>query len=120
MGIFLATPVVDGAALLLLRWRSRAFESWKARKCQHVVEKGVVLSTQGMDIPVTYNEDGTYSADAMGMEIPGTWRIDGTSLCTESSMQPGENCTEYPEGKGPGDSFEVEGAMGTATITINE
>ncbi|MAP96316.1 MAG: hypothetical protein CMK07_15330 [Ponticaulis sp.] len=86
----------------------------------YVVEKGVVLSTQGMDIPVTYNEDGTYSADAMGMEIPGTWRIDGTSLCTESSMQPGENCTEYPEGKGPGDSFEVEGAMGTATITINE
>ena len=86
----------------------------------HVVAHGVVLSTQGMDIPVTDNEDGTYTAEAMGMTIDGSWRIDGTSLCTESSMQPGENCTEYPEGKGPGDTFEVNGAMGPATITINE
>ncbi len=86
----------------------------------YVISNGVVLSVQGFDIPVDYHEDGTYSAVAMGSEIPGTWRIEGTSLCTESSMQPGENCTEYPEGKGPGDSFTVEGAMGPATITINQ
>ncbi|MAK60000.1 MAG: hypothetical protein CMK09_03380 [Ponticaulis sp.] len=86
----------------------------------HVIEKGIVLSVQGMDIPVTYNADGTYNADAMGMQIPGTWRRDGMTMCTESSMQPGENCSEYPEGKGPGDSFEMSGAMGVSTVTINE
>ncbi len=86
----------------------------------HVISNGVVLSVQGFDIPVEYHADGTYSAVAMGSEIPGTWRIEGASLCTESSMQPGENCTEYPEGMGPGDSFTVESAMGPATITINQ
>ena len=87
---------------------------------EYVISNGVVVSVQGYDIPVNYHEDGTYAAVAMGSEIPGTWRIEGTSLCTESSMQPGENCTEYPEGKGPGDSFTVAGAMGPTTITINE
>jgi hypothetical protein len=87
---------------------------------EYVVEKGVNVSIQGFEIPVTYNADGTYSATAMGSEIPGTWRIEGTKFCTESSAQPGETCTEYPEGKGPGDSFDVEGAMGPTTVTINE
>lgn len=87
----------------------------------HAIEKGIVMSAMGYDIPVTYSDDGTYVASIDGMgEMPGTWRRDGETLCTESSMMPGENCTDYPAGKVPGDSFVVEGAMGPATITINK
>lgn len=87
----------------------------------YAIEKGIVMSAMGYDIPVTYSDDGTYVASIDGMgDLPGTWRRDGETLCTESSMQPGENCTEYPAGKAPGDSFVIEGAMGPATITINE
>ena len=87
----------------------------------HALANGIVMSVMGYDIPVTYSDDGTYVASIDGMgDLPGTWSRDGETLCTESSMQPGETCTEYPEGKGPGDSFVVEGAMGPATITINE
>lgn len=111
--IFITSALVS-ASLLLPAMASAS------TTLETVIAKGVTLSMQGLDIPVTYHEDGTYTAVAMGSEIPGTWRIEGTKLCTESSAQPGERCTEYPEGKGPGDSFNVESAMGTATITIND
>lgn len=112
------TLILVAAATAMLATPAMARES--ETTLDHVIKKGVVLSVSGFEIPVMYHEDGTYTANAMGSDVPGTWRIDGASLCTESSMQPGETCTEYPEGKGPGDSFEVMGAMGPATITINE
>ncbi len=88
---------------------------------ENVISKGVVLEAAGYTIPVTYSEDGSYVSEAFGSEITGTWRIDGTSLCTTSSMQPTENCTEYPEGVAPGESFEiVSPAIGPMKITINE
>ncbi|MAK62406.1 MAG: hypothetical protein CMK09_15660 [Ponticaulis sp.] len=110
--------ILAAAAAAMLTAPALAGES--ETTLDYVIEKGVVLSVSGFEIPVMYHADGTYTAEAMGSEIPGTWRIDGASLCTESSMQPGETCTEYPEDMGPGDSFEVMGAMGPATITINE
>ncbi len=85
-----------------------------------VTSKGVVLSMMGMEIPVTYNADGTYTADAMGQTINGKWRIEGASLCSSNDMQPEETCTEYPEGKGPGDEFTISGDQGEVTIKINE
>ena len=85
-----------------------------------VTTKGVVLTVMDMEIPVTYAADGTYTADALGQTINGQWRIEGKSLCSSNDMQPEETCQEYPEGKGPGDSFDLEGPMGTATIKINE
>lgn len=86
----------------------------------YVLEKGIVMQAMGMDIPITYSDDGTYVASVAGMgDFPGSWRRDGDSLCTENDMQP-ETCNEYPAGKGPGDSFEMTSEMGTATITINE
>ena len=45
-------------------------------------------------------------------------RIDGEKLCTTSNFNPAEECTVYPAGKKSGDSFEMTGAQGTATITI--
>lgn len=85
-----------------------------------VTTKGVVLSVQGMEIPINYAEDGTFSGNAMGQDFTGNWRVDGASLCTTSDFQPEETCTEYPADKGPGDEFTIEGAMGPVTIKINE
>ncbi len=85
-----------------------------------VTTKGVILMVQGMEIPISYAEDGTFSGEAMGTPFEGTWRVDGASLCTTSDFQPEETCQEYPEGKGAGDEFTIEGAMGPVTIKINE
>lgn len=85
-----------------------------------VISKGVVLSMMGMEIPVEYADDGTYTADAMGQTIAGEWRIEGTSMCTSNDMQPEESCQEYPTGLGPGDEFTIEGEMGEVVIKINE
>jgi hypothetical protein len=86
---------------------------------QHVTTKGVVMEIQGMSIPISYKPDGTFSLEAMGTAISGKWRIDGAKLCTSSDMQPDERCTEYPADKNPGDTFEIQGAMGAAKVTIN-
>ncbi len=88
----------------------------------HVIAKGIVLEIEGgIEIPVTYNVDGTYVADVFGDSISGVWRIeDGGVLCTQAEVEPEETCAEYPFGKGPGDSFEMTGPAGTAIIHINE
>ena len=86
-----------------------------------VTTKGVVLTTQGYGIAITYAEDGTYSGDAMGTVFTGKWRAEGDELCTSSSMSPTETCTTYPEGKGAGDSFEVTNpTLGKVAVKINE
>ena len=69
-----------------------------------------------MDIDVTYKPDGTFTA--LDGQVTGKWRIDGEKLCTTSNMSPAEECTAYPAGKKSGDSFDVTGSQGTATIKI--
>ena len=49
--------------------------------------------------------------------VTGKWRIDGEKLCTSTDATP-EECVVYPAGKKSGDSFEVTGAQGTATVKI--
>ncbi len=83
---------------------------------QEVTTKGIVLQIQGMDIDVTYKPDGTFTA--MDGQVSGKWRIDGDKLCTSSNMSAEEECVAYPAGKKSGDSFDVTGAQGTATIKI--
>jgi hypothetical protein len=83
-----------------------------------VTTKGIILQVEGMDIPVKYTPDGKF--DAMEGQFTGTWRVDGETLCTTADLAPGqEDCVKYPVGKKSGDSFEVTGSMGTATIKIN-
>ncbi len=86
---------------------------------QLVTTKGVTIKAQGMEIPITYKPDGTYSLEIQGQAVDGKWRIDGEKLCTSSSFQPEERCTAYPAGKKSGDEFEVQGAMGAMTVKIN-
>jgi hypothetical protein len=83
---------------------------------QEVTTKGIVMDAGGFTIDVAYTPDGKFTA--MDGAVTGTWRIDGEKLCTTSNFNPAEECTVYPAGKKSGDSFEMTGAQGTATITI--
>jgi hypothetical protein len=83
---------------------------------EEVTTKGIVLSVQGLDIDVKYTPDGKFTA--MDGQVTGTWKIDGDKLCTTSSADPTESCVAYPKGKKSGDSFEVTGPGGTASIKI--
>lgn len=83
---------------------------------EEVTTKGIILNVQGMDIDVDYTPDGKFTA--MDGQVTGEWRIDGDKLCTKSTVQPEESCTEYPKDKKSGDSFEVQGAQGPVGIRI--
>jgi hypothetical protein len=83
---------------------------------QEVTTKGMVVTIQDMQIEVTYTPDGKFTA--FDGQITGTWRIDGDKLCTTSNFDPAESCIEYPKDKKSGDSFEVTGPQGSATVTI--
>jgi hypothetical protein len=83
---------------------------------QEVTTKGIILSVQGMDIDVKYTPDGKFTA--MDGQVTGEWRIEGTKLCTKSNFDPAEQCVEYPKDKKSGDSFDLTGPQGTATIKI--
>jgi hypothetical protein len=88
---------------------------------KEVTTKGIVIDVQGFQIPVTYKPDGTFTVTIPGSDVPiaGKWRADGDKLCTTSDMAPQEECVAYPLGKKSGDSFEVVGGQGPATIKIN-
>ena len=83
---------------------------------QEVTTKGIILTVQGMDIDVTYTPDGKFTA--MDGQVTGEWRIDGDKLCTKSNFDPAEQCVEYPKDKKSGDTFDLTGPQGTATIKI--
>ena len=99
------------AAALALMVGSAAAETLK-----EVTEHGIVLTVQGMDIDVVYTPDGKFTA--MEGQVTGTWRIDGDKLCTSSNFDPNETCVAYPKDKKSGDTFELTGPQGTATIRI--
>lgn len=83
---------------------------------EEVTSKGIFLTVQGMDIDVIYTPDGKFTA--MDGQVTGTWKIDGDKLCTSSNFDPTESCVEYPKGKKSGDTFDLTGPQGTATIKI--
>lgn len=102
--------LIVAAALLALA--TPAF----AGTLEEVTSRGIKLSAQGFELDVAYSPDGKFTA--MDGQVTGTWRIDGDKLCTTSNFQPEEQCTAYPKDKKSGDSFDLEGPQGTATITI--
>ena len=83
---------------------------------KEVTTKGIVMTAGGMNIDVAYKPDGSFTA--MDGQVTGKWRIDGDKLCTSSNFAPTESCTAYPKGKKSGDTFEVTGKDGSATIKI--
>lgn len=103
------------ACLALAALAAPAFAQ-QSSTLQELTTKGMVMEAGGMQIEVTYKPDGTFTA--MDDQVTGKWRIDGDKLCTSSNFSPAEECVAYPTGKKSGDSFEVTGAQGTATIRI--
>ena len=87
-----------------------------AETLKEVTSRGIILTVQGMDIDVTYTPDGKFTA--MDGQVTGTWRIDGDKLCTTSNVDPNETCVAYPADKKSGDTFDLTGPQGTATIKI--
>jgi hypothetical protein len=88
----------------------------QAGTLDEVVKHGIVLILPGIEIEVDYTPDGKFTA-AEG-QVTGGWRIDGDKFCTTSNMEPVEQCVAYPLDKKSGDSFDVTGPAGTATIKI--
>lgn len=83
---------------------------------QEITANGMILVVEGTEIDVQYTPDGKFTA--MDGQVTGTWRIEGEKMCTTSNFDPNEACIEYPKDKKAGDSFEVQGPMGSATIRI--
>ncbi len=83
---------------------------------KEVTTKGITIDVGGTLVDVTYTPDGKFTA--MDGAVTGGWRIDGDKLCTTSNFNPEEECVAYPKDKKSGDTFEVTGAQGTATVTI--
>ena len=83
---------------------------------QEITTKGMILVVEGMEIDVKYTPDGKFTA--MDGQVTGDWRRDGDKLCTKSNFDPAEQCVEYPKDKKSGDSFDLTGPQGTATIKI--
>src|SRR5687768_12735899 len=98
------------AAAVLAILASPAF----AGTLEEVTTRGITLNIQGMDIDVKYTPDGKFTA--LDGQVTGEWRIDGDKLCTKSNFEPEEQCIAYPKDKKSGDSFELTGPQGTATI----
>ncbi|HEX5005623.1 MAG TPA: hypothetical protein VFV70_00840 [Hyphomonadaceae bacterium] len=85
---------------------------------QYVTTKSVVMKVAGMEIPVSYKPDGTFSA--MDGQVTGKWKIVGETMCSSSNMDPNETCITYPAGKKPGDEFEVISPQGPFSVLINK
>lgn len=87
---------------------------------QEVTTRGMIMDAGGMKFDVTYKPDGSLSVSMDGADVglTGSWRIDGDKLCTKSNYNPDEECVAYPAGKKSGDTFEVTGTQGVASVTI--
>jgi hypothetical protein len=81
-----------------------------------VTTKGVVFDVMGMEIDMDFKADGTFSG--MAGAFAGTWKADGKKLCLTIPGMIENQCTEYPDGKKSGDSFEVTTDNGAMNVKI--
>jgi hypothetical protein len=83
---------------------------------QAVTEKGVLFDVMGMEIDMDFKADGTFTG--MQGAFAGTWKADGKKLCLTIPGMVENQCTEYPDGKKSGDSFEVASDQGSMMVKI--
>jgi hypothetical protein len=81
-----------------------------------VTEKGVFFDVMGMEIDMEFKADGTFTG--MAGAFAGTWKADGKKLCLTIPGMIENQCTEYPDGKKSGDSFEITSDNGPMTVKI--
>jgi hypothetical protein len=83
---------------------------------KEVTSKGVFFDVQGMEIDMVFKADGSFTGMAGAFE--GTWKADGKKLCLTIPGMIENQCTEYPDGKKSGDSFEVTTENGPMNVKI--
>lgn len=81
-----------------------------------VTEKGVFFDIMGMEIDMDFKPDGTFSG--MAGAFAGTWKADGKKLCLTIPGMIENQCTEYPDGKKSGDTFEITSDNGPMNVKI--
>jgi hypothetical protein len=81
-----------------------------------VTEKGVFFDVMGMEIDMEFKADGTFTG--MAGAFAGTWKADGKKLCLTIPGMVENQCTEYPDGKKSGDTFEVSTDNGPMNVKI--
>jgi hypothetical protein len=82
-----------------------------------VVEKGVSMEVMGQVGSIEYKPDGSFSG--FDGQFEGTYKADGNKLCiTVEAFGIADQCTEYPDGKKSGDTFEIASEMGPMKVTI--
>lgn len=86
-----------------------------------MVKNGATFDVQGMSLDIDFKQgasvnEGTFTIAAVGFD--GTYKIDGKKMCLGIMGQ--DSCSDYPEGKGPGDSFEITTDMGPMKVTIRK
>ena len=82
-----------------------------------VVEKGVSMEVMGQAGTIDYKADGTFSG--FDGQFAGTYKTNGNKLCISVEAFGIDNqCTEYPDGKKSGDTFEIPSDMGPLKVTI--
>jgi len=104
--------VIAAAALMVA---GAAFAQAANSTIANVIAKGAVMSVQGMDIEFTYKPDGTFDGGGL---FAGKYKVDGNKLCIEIPDFGVTSCSEYPEGKKSGDSFQIQTDMGPIDIKI--
>jgi hypothetical protein len=80
-----------------------------------IIEKGSKLSVMGMEFEFVYKGDGTYTDD---QGTGGKYRVDGKKLCLTPDALGQELCSDYPDGKKSGESFEIQSDFGPMQVTI--
>ena len=83
---------------------------------KEVTTKGVTLNVMGTEGDIDYSADGTFVG--FDGQFGGTWTADGNKLCLAVPGMIDNQCTEYPDGKKSGDSFEIPSDMGPLLVKI--
>lgn len=83
----------------------------------HMIANGAVVSAQGAEYVLSFEADGSFADDA-GM-VAGTWKATGNQHCLSIPGMIDDMCSEYPDGKTAGDTFDIETEMGPMTVTLN-
>lgn len=102
---FLKTASIAAASLVALG--SASAQTPAIDTLYFVVREGVVMTAHGHAIDIDYDAEGNFRGRAAGTTFEGSYRLDGDQLCTTSSLASADTCTRYPEGKRPGDEFDV-------------
>ncbi len=105
---------VAAAALMLAGAAFAQTAAPEGSTIANVLSKGIILSAQGMEFPITYAPNGTYDAGAFS----GAYKVDGKKLCMEIAEAGITLCSEYPDGKKSGDAFQITTDMGPIDVKI--